>query len=267
MNNNNYFMETTTCLSNPMLPSFKDYDVQQQKELERFYDVQRQAAFQQQLAIQQMAMQREQYEEYQRKLAHIHTNAISFPSSPPKSISSNSVEIQRNDQTGKAQKRAEHNAIERARRESLNSKFQQLAHTLPNLQDDRRPSKGTIIERTLEYVKETVEKEETFQQEIDHLREANRTLFLQMAESDYEEEEPLSCPEDDGFSSSSSERSLQKTTSPMTDISSPPDLNMFYNSNNYKTNDFELSPSSLQDNSYMTPYTTHVMLDENQFYF
>lgn len=51
----------------------------------------------------------------------------------------------------KAQKRAEHNAIERARRELLNSKFQQLAHSLPNLQNDKRPSKGTIIERTLKY--------------------------------------------------------------------------------------------------------------------
>lgn len=51
----------------------------------------------------------------------------------------------------KALKRAEHNAIERARRECLNTKFQQLAHSLPNLQNDRRPSKGTIIERTLEY--------------------------------------------------------------------------------------------------------------------
>lgn len=51
----------------------------------------------------------------------------------------------------KEQRRAEHNAIERARRESLNTKFQQLAHSLPNLHNDRRPSKGTIIERTLEY--------------------------------------------------------------------------------------------------------------------
>jgi hypothetical protein len=53
MNNNNYFMETTTCPANPVLSSCKDYDVQQQKELERLYDVQRQAVFQQQLAVQQ----------------------------------------------------------------------------------------------------------------------------------------------------------------------------------------------------------------------
>lgn len=51
----------------------------------------------------------------------------------------------------KAERRAEHNAIERARRENLNTKFQQLAHSLPNLQNDRRPSKGTIIERTLDF--------------------------------------------------------------------------------------------------------------------
>ncbi|ORZ08427.1 hypothetical protein BCR42DRAFT_425123, partial [Absidia repens] len=53
----------------------------------------------------------------------------------------------------KAEKRAEHNAIERARREGLNTRFQQLAHLLPNLQHDTRPSKGTIIERTLEFGK------------------------------------------------------------------------------------------------------------------
>ena len=53
----------------------------------------------------------------------------------------------------KAERRAEHNAIERARRENLNTKFQQLAHSLPNLQNDRRPSKGTIIERTLDFGK------------------------------------------------------------------------------------------------------------------
>ncbi|KAI9244369.1 hypothetical protein BDA99DRAFT_309910 [Phascolomyces articulosus] len=74
----------------------------------------------------------------------------------------------------KAERRAEHNAIERARRESLNSKFQQLAHALPNLQNDRRPSKGTIIERTLEYVRSTLLKEERYKHQIHHLMRENR---------------------------------------------------------------------------------------------
>ncbi|ORZ04509.1 hypothetical protein BCR42DRAFT_444193 [Absidia repens] len=36
-----------------------------------------------------------------------------------------------------AERRAEHNAAERARRESLNNKFQQLAQALPNLTNNR----------------------------------------------------------------------------------------------------------------------------------
>ncbi|KAG2214891.1 hypothetical protein INT45_003623 [Circinella minor] len=76
----------------------------------------------------------------------------------------------------KAERRAEHNAIERARRESLNSKFQQLAHALPNLQNDRRPSKGTIIERTLEYVRGTLLKEERYKHQIRHLLRENRRM-------------------------------------------------------------------------------------------
>ncbi|KAI8985932.1 hypothetical protein BDB01DRAFT_700189, partial [Pilobolus umbonatus] len=89
----------------------------------------------------------------------------------------------------KAQRRADHNAVERARRESLNSKLQQLAHSLPNLEHERRPSKGIIIERTLEYVRQTAEKEEKFQNEINKLREANRRLFMRMASSDEEDDD------------------------------------------------------------------------------
>ncbi|KAI8335082.1 hypothetical protein BC941DRAFT_472378 [Chlamydoabsidia padenii] len=80
----------------------------------------------------------------------------------------------------KAARRREHNAIERARREHLNTKFQQLAHSLPNLQNDRRPSKGTIIERTLEFVKHTVQKEERYKNEIRELSRANRQLMRQV---------------------------------------------------------------------------------------
>ncbi|KAI8093139.1 uncharacterized protein BX664DRAFT_384616 [Halteromyces radiatus] len=80
----------------------------------------------------------------------------------------------------KAEKRAEHNAIERARREGLNTRFQQLAHLLPNLQHDTRPSKGTIIERTLEFVKDAIQKEERYRYEIKDLRHTNRQLLKQL---------------------------------------------------------------------------------------
>ncbi|KAI8576519.1 hypothetical protein K450DRAFT_256579 [Umbelopsis ramanniana AG] len=82
--------------------------------------------------------------------------------------------------TGKADRRAEHNAIERARRESLNVKFQQLAHALPNLQDDRRPSKSRIVEKALEWVRQTFIREQQYRHEIQQLRLDNEHLRAQL---------------------------------------------------------------------------------------
>ncbi|KAG2178409.1 hypothetical protein INT44_001561 [Umbelopsis vinacea] len=50
-------------------------------------------------------------------------------------------------------KRTAHNALERQRRENLNTKFQELAHTLPGLQTVRRPSKSMIVSKSLEFGK------------------------------------------------------------------------------------------------------------------
>ncbi|KAI9319226.1 hypothetical protein BX666DRAFT_1439797 [Dichotomocladium elegans] len=50
-------------------------------------------------------------------------------------------------------KRSAHNALERQRRETLNTKFQQLAHALPSLQSVRRPSKTVIVAKSLEFGK------------------------------------------------------------------------------------------------------------------
>ncbi|KAJ2776721.1 hypothetical protein GGI15_004758 [Coemansia interrupta] len=52
-----------------------------------------------------------------------------------------------------AQRRATHNAIERARRESLNGQFQDLASAVPALIHVRRPSKAIIVEKSLDYIR------------------------------------------------------------------------------------------------------------------
>ncbi|KAJ2249512.1 hypothetical protein GGI13_004259 [Coemansia sp. RSA 455] len=52
-----------------------------------------------------------------------------------------------------AQRRAAHNAVERARRESLNGQFQDLASAVPALVHIKRPSKATIVEKSLEYIR------------------------------------------------------------------------------------------------------------------
>lgn len=80
----------------------------------------------------------------------------------------------------KAERRAEHNAIERARRECLNSKFQQLAEALPNLQNHRRPSKGQIVEKALDWVKQNMTKEDRYQYQIMQLQNENKRLLCQI---------------------------------------------------------------------------------------
>lgn len=81
----------------------------------------------------------------------------------------------------KAERRAEHNAIERARRECLNSKFQQLAEALPNLQSHRRPSKGQIVEKALDWVRQNMSKEDTYQYQIMRLQNENKRLLSQIS--------------------------------------------------------------------------------------
>ncbi|KAI7864195.1 hypothetical protein BDF14DRAFT_1836902 [Spinellus fusiger] len=76
-------------------------------------------------------------------------------------------------------KRSAHNALERQRREGLNTKFQQLAHVLPSLQTVRRPSKTMIVTKSLEYVSTSVQRETTFQKQLRVLREENEKLRKQ----------------------------------------------------------------------------------------
>ncbi|GAA5808108.1 hypothetical protein MFLAVUS_001490 [Mucor flavus] len=96
------------------------------------------------------------------------------------SESSDNSNSKRRMSLNKAERRAEHNAIERARRECLNSKFLQLAEALPNLQNHRRPSKGQIVEKALDWVKQNMSKEDRYQYQIMQLQNENRRLMTQI---------------------------------------------------------------------------------------
>ncbi|KAI8349213.1 hypothetical protein EDC96DRAFT_577977 [Choanephora cucurbitarum] len=78
------------------------------------------------------------------------------------------------------ERRAEHNAIERARRETLNAKFQALAQALPNLMSYRRPSKSQIVEKALDWVKQGISREERYRSQIIHLQRENKQLLAQL---------------------------------------------------------------------------------------
>jgi hypothetical protein len=58
----------------------------------------------------------------------------------------------RRKRTTTAERRATHNAVERARRETLNGRFLLLASLLPNLSQIRRPSKSAIVNSSIAHV-------------------------------------------------------------------------------------------------------------------
>ncbi|KAG2233524.1 hypothetical protein INT48_003395 [Thamnidium elegans] len=77
------------------------------------------------------------------------------------------------------EKRTAHNALERQRREGLNSKFQELAHVLPALQQIRRPSKSMIVSKSLEFVSKAVERRTDYEGQLESLRLEHAQLLRQ----------------------------------------------------------------------------------------
>ncbi|CAO3618786.1 unnamed protein product [Cunninghamella blakesleeana] len=76
-------------------------------------------------------------------------------------------------------RRSAHNALERQRRETLNSKFQELAHALPALQSCRRPSKTMIVSTSLDFVSKSLQRENSYVNQIKDLRKQNERLRKQ----------------------------------------------------------------------------------------
>ncbi|KAG2225017.1 hypothetical protein INT45_003217 [Circinella minor] len=83
------------------------------------------------------------------------------------------------DAASQADRRSAHNALERQRRENLNTKFQELAHALPSLQTVRRPSKTMIVAKSLEFVSSSLSRESNYKNEITDLRKKNEKLRKQ----------------------------------------------------------------------------------------
>lgn len=78
--------------------------------------------------------------------------------------------------TNSAERRANHNAVERARRECLNTKFQELAHALPSLAQVRRPSKSIIVQKSLDFIYTARQKDELHDKEMRSIRNENDSL-------------------------------------------------------------------------------------------
>lgn len=76
-----------------------------------------------------------------------------------------------------AERRATHNAVERARRESLNVRFLELAANLPATSTVRRPSKSLIVNKSLAFVGQALSNETTYRLRLDELVREHRELL------------------------------------------------------------------------------------------
>lgn len=98
-------------------------------------------------------------------------------------------------------RRAEHNATERARRENLNTKFRLLANALPNLRGCRRPSKSQIIEKALEWLEQSLMNERRCYEAIRNLEQQNKeiknqlALIVRLRSSSYHHQQPIQQPQ------------------------------------------------------------------------
>lgn len=157
----------------------------------------------------------------------------------------------------KAERRAEHNAIERARRESLNTKFQSLAQALPNLMNYRRPSKSQIVEKALDWVKQSLSREERYRYQILQLQRENKRMLGQLMSQTHQEipvpKHSVSTPTVSNFSKNEININASNT-SPITKPHTSASLAMAYNTS---PNPHMYSDEYIDTNGW--PNTSHIM--------
>lgn len=79
------------------------------------------------------------------------------------------------------QRRASHNVLERKRRNDLKSSFQILRGQIPELEDNQRAPKVTILRKAAEYIKQIRDKEEDLQSRMATERRRETKLLQRLA--------------------------------------------------------------------------------------
>ncbi|CAG8607003.1 6987_t:CDS:2, partial [Dentiscutata heterogama] len=106
----------------------------------------------------------------------LHAVTSRMPSHHPTGCANFTFQIPSSRNTNSAERRANHNAVERARRECLNTKFQELAHALPSLAQVRRPSKSIIVQKSLDFIYTSRQKDDLHDKEMRSIRSENESL-------------------------------------------------------------------------------------------
>lgn len=79
-----------------------------------------------------------------------------------------------------ADRRATHNAVERARRESLNVRFLELAANLPATCTVRRPSKNLIVNKSIDFVRTALHNDAVLRLKLDEIMRQNQSLLQEI---------------------------------------------------------------------------------------
>jgi len=79
-----------------------------------------------------------------------------------------------------AERRATHNAVERARRESLNVRFLELAANLPTTCTVRRPSKNLIVNKSLEFVRNALHNDAILRLKLEESLRQNQSMLQEL---------------------------------------------------------------------------------------
>ncbi|KAK6907493.1 hypothetical protein I203_101487 [Kwoniella mangroviensis CBS 8507] len=85
-------------------------------------------------------------------VGHVGITIPTIPIKPQNTTTGKTTKSKPRKRVNTAEKRSQHNAIERARRETLNGKFLSLARLLPSLATVRRPSKSAIVNGSISHL-------------------------------------------------------------------------------------------------------------------
>jgi hypothetical protein len=76
-------------------------------------------------------------------------------------------------------KRTTHNVLERKRRNDLKSSFQQLRQSVPDIRENEKAPKVTILKKASDYIREVQKNQERLVAEVRRQRQRKETLLKQ----------------------------------------------------------------------------------------
>jgi len=148
----------------------------------------------------------------------------------------------------------------------LNTKFQSLAQALPNLINYRRPSKSQIVEKALDWVKQSISREERYRYQVLQLQRENKRLLAQLMQP--QETPTASAPISAMAPPLMRQQSMQMSSTPMMNASSSSNTNIPHMYTDLSSNNgwsINNTNQYMVPTPQMTPYSSTEELTKQDF--